>query len=172
MSNPCAGFKARSGALFDMGGEVVGEDLAILKLTRIDSNITNMKPAFQDIVGEYRKDVEKQFQSEGRHFGFPWAQLKDSTISQRIRQGYPGEHPILKRSGDLKDSLTRASDPNACQVVTRQQWFIGTQIPYAAFHQSRAPRYRLPRRAFLAISKTFRLFSVRKMHKWAVTGKL
>lgn len=46
---------------------------------------------------------EKNFDSEGTGFGLGgWADLAESTVQDRERKGFGGEHPILIRYGDLR----------------------------------------------------------------------
>jgi len=41
-----------------------------------------------------------------------WPALALRTIRERIRLGYPGDHPILVRSGDYRRSFIEGDDPN------------------------------------------------------------
>lgn len=46
---------------------------------------------------------EQNFDAEGRGFGLGgWDDLADSTVAERERKGFGGEHPILVRYGDLR----------------------------------------------------------------------
>ncbi len=45
---------------------------------------------------------EKNFDLEGKGGAGGWVDLADSTVAERVRKGFPGEHPILIRYGDLR----------------------------------------------------------------------
>lgn len=60
-----------------------------------------------------------------------WEPLASRTIDERISQGYPGENPILVRSGDYKESFTNQSDPDHVELLeySSDGWdlFVGSQ---------------------------------------------
>lgn len=61
-------------------------------------------------------------------------------------------YPILKASGDLESSITDPSDPNAINLIINGNILeLGTRIGYGVFHQSLAPRTKMPFRPFLFI---------------------
>lgn len=50
----------------------------------------------------------------------PWTFLALPTVKQRIRLGFPGTHPILVRTGELRASLTARGHPHGIEVVQAQ----------------------------------------------------
>lgn len=60
-----------------------------------------------------------------------WEPLSARTVAERVSQGYGGEHPILKRSGDYEDSFTNPSDADHVEILetTGSGWdlFVGSQ---------------------------------------------
>lgn len=81
-----------------------------------------------DTVGKaIREQYAAQFASEGGRSGAPWAQLRPRTVRDRMRQGYPGRHPILVRSGGYKDSwIERYDRAHFSQLnVTAHGWEYG-----------------------------------------------
>lgn len=54
-----------------------------------------------------RKRISDRFASEGDDVTGPWAALQDATVSIRESKGFPGEHPINKRTGDLENFMTK-----------------------------------------------------------------
>lgn len=61
-------------------------------------------------------------------------------------------YPILKRSGRLAESTTNPTAPDAInEIVNKNTLIIGTRVPYGVYHQSDAPRKRIPLRKFLFI---------------------
>lgn len=62
---------------------------------------------YMEGVDEYvRGRIRSRFASEGDDVSGPWAPLKDATIAMRESAGYPGDHPINERTGEMYDLLT------------------------------------------------------------------
>lgn len=61
------------------------------------------RPALEEVADYVRGVViPETFEKEGPG----WRQLARRTVSERIRAGFPGKHPILQRTGDLYEELT------------------------------------------------------------------
>jgi len=101
-------------------------------------------------------DVERQFVTEGGLSG-GWTPLTASTVAGRLRAGYGGAHPILQKTGSLRKSFYA--------YVDSKKTVISSKSPYFAFHQSRAPRTRLPRRAMLLLVERTRQNIIEEFHK-------
>lgn len=84
--------------------EVHGDTQFKAELSAILKRVRNFKPMAKPIDWVLRKNVEKHFRGEGTHRA-KWAALSKATQIDRARQGYPPEHPILVRSGEMKRSL-------------------------------------------------------------------
>lgn len=84
--------------------KVKGYDRVLLQIATVEN--LNLRPAFQD-AGKLLKDKfqNENFKSEGSYLQNAWSPLKSSTIRDRIRKGYGGAHPILKRTGDLQKAF-------------------------------------------------------------------
>jgi len=82
---------------------VKGFDAAVLRILAVDKVVRNsgkdMSIAALNAMG---KVFESNFQSEGSMVG-GWEQLADRTVENRMLLGFPGEHPILYRYGDLRE---------------------------------------------------------------------
>jgi phage gpG-like protein len=159
-----------SGFIFAGGVSGKSSKLLDLKFSRLMFRTKDLRPVQNRIIQKYRNEVDLQFASQGSRGGFPWRPLKPSTIEGRVRAGFaPG--PILQRTGTLRDSLVNSNHRLGCKGNTPLGWFLGTQVKYAVYHQSRAPRKKLPRRAFLTITRSFRLFVIRAIHRFVVKGE-
>lgn len=90
-----------------------------------------------------RESVRARFSSEGRPQS-PWPALTAATNLDRIRHGYPPEHPILVRSGALLDSFTLRAHPEHIFDFGPQWMEFGTKVPYGIFHQRPEARRRRP----------------------------
>lgn len=86
------------------------------------------------------KDIRINFETEGGLVG-GWTPLAQSTIRSRIRKGY-GATPILVNTGKYKNSFRALVDKSKAVI---DAWGIS----YHKYHQSMAPRTRLPRRQTL-----------------------
>jgi hypothetical protein len=77
------------------------------KLSRVfpvaRAEIDDLTEPMKDSADLVLQTNEETFSREGPG----WAHLARSTVLQRERLGYPGEHPILVRSGRLMRSLTQ-----------------------------------------------------------------
>jgi hypothetical protein len=51
--------------------------------------------------------VLERFKTEGKSAGQSWVALSPSTIKERIKLGFPGQHPILMRSGTLREGAAQ-----------------------------------------------------------------
>lgn len=62
-------------------------------------------------------------------------------------------YPILKATGRLQSSLTEPGNAeNYFNFPTRTSVEWGTTVPYGVYHQSEAPRRKIPRRPFLIVT--------------------
>lgn len=116
------------------------------RLRKIGSGINDMKDAMEHIgqkVGHYYKnDV---FMSSGGALGKKWAPLKASTIRNKKRAGFRQNITVpLVGSGTMRDSFIAKS--------TKTNVIITNSTDYFKYHQSSAPRRRLPRRQMIGIN--------------------
>lgn len=100
--------------------------------------------------GEVRKiadAVTQGFQSNftgERSAQGAWAQLAQSTVLDRIAQGYGGSHPILRREDDVLSSWVDRNAPDHHEQFQPQaggwQLEVGSNNPMAAFHEKGTSR--------------------------------
>ena len=77
----------------------------------------------------------------------------DEGYKQYKQELYGFLYPILKATGRLQASLTEPGNAeNYFNFPTRTSVEWGTTVPYAAYHQSEAPRRKIPRRPFLIVT--------------------
>ncbi len=100
-------------------------------LQGIESRAIDIIPCYQALYAAFRKIEQKRFDSEGPG----WAELKPSTVADRERQGYGGDHPILNRDGTLRRSLTTKGAKGAVITPMPDGVFFGTRSPIAQYHQ-------------------------------------
>lgn len=123
-------------------------------LANFGMRVRSMAPAWEEVGRQLLMDFQKNFESEGGQFGAwsKWAQLAPSTQDERRRLGWGAAHPILQRTGRLYESVVVQGAPDNVFEVGPNSLKIGTTVPYAGYHNSSAPRSRLPRRPIIALS--------------------
>ena len=88
-------------------------DVILKKYENIDDALAR---PFQRIGGDTLRDAfDLNFAAEGPG----WTPLARRTVEERKRLGYGGDHPILEREGNLRNSVTDANDSNHIEEVVR-----------------------------------------------------
>lgn len=121
---------------------VTAESLAYFKdvFDRIEQFPLVYGPIVRDhVIGEAYAVILDAFESEG--IGADrWHELAAYTVYERLRLGFPGEHPILVRTGALRASLT---DETSLALEERRAGdcsaTIGTSDPRFIWHQEGTP---------------------------------
>lgn len=132
--------------MFTIRGWLEGDQVISRELQGLEERLGDMTPAWPAVLKVFRTIMSQAFATEGASTGSPWAQLAPSTVKRRIRQGFPGAHPILARTHTLERALT--SEGGASIVVQMPHYFaVSVDLDYFKYHQSKAPRTKLPRRA-------------------------
>lgn len=136
------------------------------KLATFGQSVEHMEPAWEYIGNQLLKDFRQNYAQEGGVFGqySRWAPLAKSTQRQRARMVGPwfAAHPILNVTGELEASVEwRGAKGNVFEVGANSLT-IGTTNPLAVFHNSSAPRKRLPRRPIVGLSNQRKGFGGRK----------
>ena len=109
------------------GGEIL--------LARWGENIEDAKPAFEAMADHQRSIWKKQFDREGAYTGTRWAPLSPRYAAWKMAH-FPGK-PILQLTGRLHESLTHR--PFGVEVISGHGMTIGTDVPYARYHQDGTP---------------------------------
>lgn len=118
--------------------DVDGDKQVDRTLLRLAGRVIDAKPAFERIHQDLEQAEARQFRSEGGYASGGWAPLAPATVVQR-----GSAHPILVRTGELRDSLTGQAS-GSVRVADRSFMVFGTRVPYARFHQFGTDR--MPRR--------------------------
>jgi phage gpG-like protein len=127
-------------------GHLEGDQVIQRRLAALEERVSDLTPAWPAVLRVFRGIMRQAFGSEGASTGTPWPQLAESTVKEREREGYPGRHPILARTHTLERALT--TEGGASIVVQMPKYFaIAVDLGYFKYHQSKAPRRRIPRRA-------------------------
>jgi hypothetical protein len=125
-----------------------GEAVIDRVLSGIEQRANDLRPAWPAVVQAFQAITAKAFTTEGASTGAPWKPLAPSTQADRQRHGFAPAHPILQRSGTLMHALTTGEGAFASMQPTSLTYRLsGDPARYFKYHQSQAPRTKLPRRA-------------------------
>lgn len=110
------------------------------------SRVSDLRFAFGEIARDWLKSNRTQFTLKGSGLYPPLSPV----YAQRKAKKFPGA-AILVASGRLRDSVTKKGHADNILQIGKQTLVMGTRTPYGIFHQSDAPRRKLPLRKFLFI---------------------
>lgn len=114
--------------------EVEGKAEFDRSFNRVRENISDLRPVWDRIERAFNRIEDEQFKSEGaKGRTGRWKPLS-RRYAERKAVEFPGM-PILQRSGRLYKALTGKSS-DAVVVKTKEEFAIGTNLFYAAFHQT------------------------------------
>lgn len=139
-------------------------------LQGLESRATDFGPVWPDVVRAFQAIVAKAFDTEGASTGATWAPLKASTQADRVRHGFAPAHPILERTGALKRALTIGEGAHIASTPTSLRYQLSSEVGYYVYHQSKAPRVKLPRRAPVELTFDNRTTIMHPVRLW-VTGR-
>lgn len=131
---------------------LVTDDLTI-PLTQISKDFYKSEKAIFMLksAGKYPDLSTKPFRAFWKNV-HPYAHLYEGGYKQYKQENFGFQYPILKRTGRLEASLTNPADADAVnQIINKRTLIIGTEVEYGIYHQSDAPRTKIPLRKFLFI---------------------
>lgn len=134
--------------------QVAGETVIDRGISRFADGVADYRPVWSVIEDDFYAQVTDQFKTEGAEGGEKWPALSPAYAGWKEIH-FPGM-PILQRTGALQASLTSRTDANAVVVEERKHLTLGSRIGYGVYHQSTAPRTRLPRRPPIVFTEAFK----------------
>lgn len=145
--------------------DVFGETELSRKLLRFEKLVENPRPAFDMLHTQFLELEREQFESGGQYSPEGhWAPLAESTVAAKAAAGLDPRTLIATQR--LFKSLTEAHSEDHVYHTTDDTMTIGSLVDYGKFHQSRAPRTRLPRRPPVAIPEQTKKHWVRLLQGW------
>ena len=118
------------------------------ELLRLEHSIPELRGMSEDLSEEWRalvpgitKTISARFQREGPG----WKQLARSTQLQRRREGFGAAHPILVRTGDLRESFLDGST----QIIEPDWMYYASPHEWAGVHQHGSKDGRIPARPII-----------------------
>lgn len=116
-------------------------------LNRAASVCDDLRVPFGMILADFYKSEQAIFglQSEGKYppISDKYGKWKEKHVGFK--------YPLLVRTGALAASLLSAGASGSIAMISPQQLIVGTSIKYGIYHQSDAPRKKIPLRKFLFI---------------------
>jgi len=108
--------------------------------------VGDLQVAFALIAKDWRKSNMAQFSLRGSG---QYPPLSAHYAAQKEKKY--GTRPIMVATGRLRDSLTGSPKSDSIQEIGKTSLIMGTIVPYGIYHQSDAPRRKIPLRKFLFI---------------------
>lgn len=146
--------------------EILGEKVVERRLLRFGERAVAAEPAMAAIGEMILKSETRQFDTEGASGGTPWQDLAPSTVATKAR--HAGAYRILQETGVLFDSLTSKGATGNIFEVGPDHLRLGTDVPYATFHQTGTSR--MPARPPVKLNELDRQGAVKLLQRWLVHG--
>lgn len=149
---------------FDIHGErQIGRELV-----RVGQYGGDATPQFRAIIRYWQHEIERQFDTQGRHASGGWAPLAESTIADKKARNL--DPRILHATLRLRKSWLRKTMGSDTVLMARpHQAVLGSNVPYGRFHQSGTSR--MPRRP-IELTETARRRTVKMLQTYIMTGKV
>jgi hypothetical protein len=106
-----------------MNAEATGFESVEAHGRLLATKFENIGIALEIASKEFALLIEEAFDTEGKTTG-GWEDLKESTVRERTRLGYGGEHPILYRRGTLKNAATKGAFIEAGFITPQTRNFV------------------------------------------------
>ena len=120
--------------------DITGVEEAVSEIERV---LGNLRP----LMAELGIQAERVWINKFRRNGPGWAPLSETTLMRRRRGGSGAQ--ILRDTGRLFGSISARGSEGSIYNLGSNSLEYGTNLEYAAAHQTGVPERNLPRRAFL-----------------------
>lgn len=170
--------------MFDLRVEIFGDVVISRRFTRFAENASDQTDTMREVARVLGRATAENFATDGRSGGHPWAPLAASTVARKRRLRL--DPRILRATERLYHSLVPAADEHGARStrtgrfapggkdhvenVTRDSLEWGSTVAYGEFHQSRAPRSRLPRRPPVALNGKVKAEITRTVQRGLMEG--
>lgn len=115
--------------MMQLDGSINSQDIQ-KRLEDFEASLGDYSAAFAAIADDFGDMVAEQFATQGESGGTPWADLAPSTLRRKKSGG-----GILNDTGALLRSLVDPEAPDHVETGDKLSLEIGTDLPYAMFHQ-------------------------------------
>lgn len=134
--------------------EVLGDVPIARRLMRVGDNASDLSRSWNLILDDLERDTQKQFATDGRTFGTPWAPLAASTVESKRRKGVANPTKILVETGAMRASFSGGPDHVRRVDGSSAEW--GSSDPKVMFHHGRQRGGNLPRRPIVELDEARR----------------
>lgn len=123
--------------------EITGSDEELAKIRRLGDSFSDFSDAMRTVGDELVKYFSGQaFASQGGVYGDQWPELNPVYAQQKAKD-YPGR-PILVKTGEMQQNFVANTNSTSAEITNTSPQFI--------YHQSTAPRSKIPRRAMMEVN--------------------
>lgn len=128
-----------------------GVEEARFSLLRFRDTAMDFREPFREIANDIWGLMRRQMQSQGQFRSGGWQRLAPATIERKHRQAL--DMRILYAKHRLWRSVASGyAGRDSVRRIQKQSMFVGTRVPYAKYHHSKAPRRHLPRRPLIELN--------------------
>jgi phage gpG-like protein len=167
----------------DLSVAVFGEDVIRRRFNRFAARAQDMSPAFHQVAGILRDATAENFATRGVSGGSRWRDLAPSTRARKARLGLDPRilretgrlyHSLVGRKGTVgRSDLTGRFQPGSndhVEEVGPDRLVWGSRVPYGRFHQSSAPRTKIPYRPPVKLNERRKREIAKAMQRALVEG--
>lgn len=141
---------------------ITGSAAVQAKLRKLGSSLYDLKASMADIGRDAADYYANQgFGSQGGVFGQSWRPLSVRYAAKKAGT-YPGRPPLIA-TGKMKNSFTYSSTPSSV--------LVSNTAPQFKYHQSSAPRSKIPRRVMMGVNEPVKRI-VRETIQAEITRKI
>lgn len=152
------------------------ENDRLFKQTLRDASevVSDLRIPFGLISRDFYKSERAIFGLKGPGLYPPFKGEKDkdglTAYQKRKRKKFGFDYPLLVATGALAASITQPSARGSINIITPLSLTIGTSLPHGIYHQSDAPRSKIPLRKFVFIGPEATRFAtseqVGRLERW------
>lgn len=148
----------------DLTIEIFGEKIVQRRMLRVGERAVDAAPAFLKISEMFYASEKKQFDTEGSWASHGWAPDKQSTINEKVRNGY--STLTLQRTGQLMKSLTTPDADSSVRKIGPDFVEVRSTVPYGKYHQ-KGTQY-MPMRKPAELADVTKVEMVKVIQAWVM----
>ena len=119
--------KFPAGTGFIISVKVKGLDTSRRYMRLLGKLLEDQRKPIEDVLDIGRRTMRLQFANEGSYLNSQqWKPLKPATVRERLRKGFRGAHPILRRTGTLARSTFDETSPNHVTRISKRKGSIAS----------------------------------------------
>lgn len=148
--------------------EVFGEVIVRRRMLRLADRIEDASGAFRAVARILERSTRANFASEGASSGPAWRELAPATRARKARLGL--DPRILRATGRLYSALVDEGHAEHVEHAGPHELRWGAAVPYGVYHQSTAPRTKIPYRPPVRLTEVDKRAVVRELQR-AIVGE-